>query len=51
MLASLLLLAAAWTLYRAHVWMGEAERRQIELTEPDEVWRDIAAATRRGRMH
>lgn len=51
MVAAFLLLAAGWALYRAHVFLGETEARQIELAEPDEIWRDIADASVRARMH
>jgi hypothetical protein len=48
---SLLLAAAVWGLYRVDRFLGEAERRQIELQSPDELWSDVYEAAQRSQMN
>ena len=46
-----LLAAVVWALFRWDAFMADAERREIELAEPDELWDDIADATARSTMN
>ena len=46
-----LLIFAVWAIRRWDAFMADAERREIELAEPDELWDDIADATARSTMN